>query len=431
MIIFLKGHVDEHQRHLKNGKVVLVRAHDRLTNPQSHEDIREAIGRHAEAMGLETDRHSSGISSSQYLTVTHRLNEDDSGKDYKIRISDHVLPPTYKMMNGEADYEVSVPGKEHQDTHGEWSDAIDFLSRRTGKPVPKTVQARIDRLKQEEADKQAMLRRYQEEAVARLNAGQAEKANMLAAAEKSSNPEVVDALHELNIILEELKDKNVTGNRRNKLNLRRDKRLLVIKELLSAQPMAKAIVFMKATAAEAAAVIRDIPKQKKIPMVLAPDAFTPTTLPAQPVYMLTFQGIDVAIENREGSVRSGVDPDGKPWQTRMLYPYGYVSRSEGADGDEVDCYVGPSQQAENVYVIHQRKAGKWTEYDEDKCMLGFDSIEDAKLAYMKHYNDPRFLGEVTTIPVAEFKRKVAATKKAPGMIKALVVFPAAQTATKK
>ena len=195
--------------------------------------------------------------------------------------------------------------------------------------------------------------------------------------------------------------------------------------------MAKAIVFMKATAAEAAAVIRDIPKQKKIPMVLAPDAFTPTTLPAQPVYMLTFQGIDVAIENREGSVRSGVDPDGKPWQTRMLYPYGYVSRSEGADGDEVDCYVGPSQQAENVYVIHQRKAGKWTEYDEDKCMLGFDSIEDAKLAYMKHYNDPRFLGEVTTIPVAEFKRKVAATKKAPGMIKALVVFPAAQTATKK
>ncbi|MBE0437901.1 MAG: hypothetical protein IBX56_19140, partial [Methylomicrobium sp.] len=49
-------------------------------------------------------------------------------------------------------------------------------------------------------------------------------------------------------------------------------------------------------------------------------------------------GLRVSIENPEGSVRSGVDPDGNPWEVRMVYPYGYILDSLGPDGDHVDCY---------------------------------------------------------------------------------------------
>lgn len=126
-------------------------------------------------------------------------------------------------------------------------------------------------------------------------------------------------------------------------------------------------------------------------------------------------GLKIAIENKAGSVRYG-----NGWQTRMLYDYGYVKRSEGADGDDVDVYLGPSlTDATCVYVVHQRKYGAWDQFDEDKAMLGFLSVDDAKVAYLKHYDDPRFLGDVTTMSVDEFVAKVKATKDDPSMIKTL------------
>lgn len=427
-IIFIKGHIDEYQRRLKSGKIVIVHSHERMTNPSSHEEMRDAVGRHAEAMGLSTDRKRSQSSSSQYLTVSHEDGEEIH--EHKIRFSDHVLPPTYKINNGTADYEVSEAGKEHQDTHGEWFDAVAYLAKKTGKPIPKAVQAKLD---QREAEHQA---RIASESQHRANVGAAIAASKAHAeelkkkAESSENEDVLATRARLKEIETELADKSVTGNRRKKLNHKRDLHMQKIKDLLGVG-MEKSIVFIKATAAEAQAVIRDIPAKKKIIMTLAADGFTVTTQAAKPVYMLTFQGIDIAIENREGSMRAGTDPNGKAWQTRMLYPYGFVKRSEGADGDEVDCYVGPNPAAENVYIVHQRQAGKWDQYDEDKCMLGFDTIEDAKHAYLKHYNDLRFLGDITTLPVAEFKRKVSATKNNPGMVKSMIVLTKTATENRK
>lgn len=136
-----------------------------------------------------------------------------------------------------------------------------------------------------------------------------------------------------------------------------------------------------------------------------------------------FAGMEIAIENPAGSLRSGVDRDGVPWQTRMLFPYGYIVGSRGVDGDEVDCYVGPAEGAPMAFVVHQRKAGDWTAYDEDKVMLGFLTEEEAASVYLKHYNDPRFLGPITAMPIAEFMAKVARTRDEPAMIKARpVVF---------
>lgn len=132
---------------------------------------------------------------------------------------------------------------------------------------------------------------------------------------------------------------------------------------------------------------------------------------------IRWNGLEIAIENPAGSVR-----EGKGWRTKMKYDYGYVCRSEAVDGDEVDVYLGPDLDAPTVYVVHQRKYGDWDAYDEDKAMLGFPSEDAARAAYLDHYDDPRFLGPITAMPVAEFVEKVRATRDKPAMIKALVLF---------
>ena len=47
----------------------------------------------------------------------------------------------------------------------------------------------------------------------------------------------------------------------------------------------------------------------------------------------------------------------------------------GVDNDELDCFVGSDQNAKMIYIIHQRLED---DFDEDKCMIGFKTIEDAK-----------------------------------------------------
>lgn len=137
---------------------------------------------------------------------------------------------------------------------------------------------------------------------------------------------------------------------------------------------------------------------------------------------LAYRGLTITVENPAGSSRSGKDRDGHEWTTHMQNDYGYINRTEGIDGDHVDCYIGPKDDAENVFIVHQRKAGDWEKFDEDKAMLGFESEKEAVDAYLKHYDDPRFLGPVTAMPFAEFKEKVLATLEKPAMIKSQIVF---------
>lgn len=132
-----------------------------------------------------------------------------------------------------------------------------------------------------------------------------------------------------------------------------------------------------------------------------------------------FQGLEISVENQKGSVRRGVDRDGHAWETKMHCDYGYIRGTLGVDKDSIDCYIGDDENAKFAYVIHQRKAGRWTEYDEDKVMLGFPSLAEAKRVYLQHYDNPKFLGPVTILPMTEFKEKARATLKRPAMIKAL------------
>lgn len=122
-----------------------------------------------------------------------------------------------------------------------------------------------------------------------------------------------------------------------------------------------------------------------------------------------FAGLKISIENKKGTTRSGKDKDGHEWHTFMHYDYGYIRGTEGTDGDHLDCFIGGNENAKNVYIIHQNDP-MTNEYDEDKCMLGFDSKEDAKAAYLRHYDRPGFLGSMVTMSVEEFKDYVLAKK---------------------
>lgn len=145
-------------------------------------------------------------------------------------------------------------------------------------------------------------------------------------------------------------------------------------------------------------------------------------MPAFALRSIAWNGLTLVIENEAGSLRSGSGPDGSTWATVMPFAYGFAKDSEGVDGDEVDVYIGPNLDvATLVYIVHQRRAGDWERYDEDKCMCGFSSEDEARQAFLACYDDPRFLGPVTAMPVVEFVRKVKATRRRPAMIKALLL----------
>lgn len=120
----------------------------------------------------------------------------------------------------------------------------------------------------------------------------------------------------------------------------------------------------------------------------------------------TFRGLKINIENPAGSVRSGVDPHGKPWSVKMTHDYGEIVGSKGIDGDPVDVFIGPNKSSNFVFIIHQlnRLTGEW---DEDKCFLGFSDMFAAKKAYYKNFdNADLFYGDIETIPFDVFKKKI-------------------------
>lgn len=125
---------------------------------------------------------------------------------------------------------------------------------------------------------------------------------------------------------------------------------------------------------------------------------------------LMFAGFPVVIESPRGSTRSWTDSDGTKGSTRMRYDYGFIEGAMGADGDSVDVYLGPSESAAWVYVVHQmKKSTDFAEYDEDKVMLGFSSADHARDAYLHQYDDDRFFGGMSMMTVEDFRRRLRFT----------------------
>jgi len=135
----------------------------------------------------------------------------------------------------------------------------------------------------------------------------------------------------------------------------------------------------------------------------------------------SFQGLPITVENPAGSVRSGVSKGGHRWSTTMKHDYGYIKETLGSDGDHYDCYVGPHDDATHAYVVDTMKPPHFTEPDEQKAMLGFSDEQQARDGYLAHYDNPGFIGKVTSMPMEDFKAKVRKTRDPghSGMLKSL------------
>jgi len=117
----------------------------------------------------------------------------------------------------------------------------------------------------------------------------------------------------------------------------------------------------------------------------------------------TWKGVTIAIENPKGSTRSGTDGDGKEWSIKMKWDYGYFTRSDGKDGDEVDVFVGPHQDSELVFVINQVDP-KTKKFDEHKVVVGATNEWHARRVYNANYESGwEGLGSIRAMTLPDFK----------------------------
>lgn len=117
-------------------------------------------------------------------------------------------------------------------------------------------------------------------------------------------------------------------------------------------------------------------------------------------------GLKISIENPCGSTRSGVSDDGKKWENVLRSHYGYIEKTKGNDGDEIDVFVKEGTSPDwsgQIYVINQVNP-KTGEFDEHKCMIGFNDHDEAVANYLSNYDQGWMgLGQVDIVSLENFK----------------------------
>ncbi|MBN2785502.1 MAG: zeta toxin family protein, partial [Pontiellaceae bacterium] len=116
-------------------------------------------------------------------------------------------------------------------------------------------------------------------------------------------------------------------------------------------------------------------------------------------------GMDISIENPVGSVRRGVDEDGKAWESEMRADYGYIRGTVGYDKDHVDVFIVPgySGGGDTAFVVNQVNP-KTGAFDEHKVVLGAVTADQAEKIYLSNY-EPGWPGgkSVVAMPLDAFK----------------------------
>ncbi|MCR9274404.1 MULTISPECIES: PLxRFG domain-containing protein [unclassified Mameliella] len=124
---------------------------------------------------------------------------------------------------------------------------------------------------------------------------------------------------------------------------------------------------------------------------------------------VSWNGLDISIENAKGSERRGKDKDGEEWSVTMPAHYGYIKRTEGADGDHVDVYMGDMPDSDAVLIVNQIDPETGA-FDEHKVILGTGSESAARRIYEQGFSDGSGrsrIGSATATTVEGFKAWLA------------------------
>lgn len=122
--------------------------------------------------------------------------------------------------------------------------------------------------------------------------------------------------------------------------------------------------------------------------------------------MKAVHDLDIVIENPKNSRREGVDSHNVVFSSILAADYGYIRRTTGEDGQEVDCFVGPHHASSLVVLIHALDVDTHKP-DEDKAMLGYMNAEAALYDYSSSYDDQRGderIGSVELMSMTQFKQ---------------------------
>lgn len=118
-------------------------------------------------------------------------------------------------------------------------------------------------------------------------------------------------------------------------------------------------------------------------------------------------GLDISIENPRFSTRGKYNRDGTlRWANEMPAHYGYIRGTIGADGDQLDVFIGKRpDKLDTVWVIDQARISKRgkIKFDEHKVMLGYKNLKKALRDYQKAYGDRRLMGSITEMSFSAFK----------------------------
>ena len=120
---------------------------------------------------------------------------------------------------------------------------------------------------------------------------------------------------------------------------------------------------------------------------------------------IRLHGLNIAIENPAGTQRNGIDENGNEWTIVMPHHYGYIKGTTGADGDRLDCFVGPVPESQCICIVDQLNLSTG-EFDEHKIIFGFPGIDSAISGYLSAYDDsgPRRIGAATETTLQGFKQ---------------------------
>ena len=122
-----------------------------------------------------------------------------------------------------------------------------------------------------------------------------------------------------------------------------------------------------------------------------------------------YRGLNISIENEKGSFRGEKDQFGVKRGVKMPAAYGYINGTLGADGMQVDCYIGKHPESPVVWVIDQDKfdaEGADKGFDEHKVMLCYKTPKRAVKDYTRSHYDGlghERLAAMTQLSYDEFK----------------------------